>query len=316
MLKGGPPDGKIVVWNTVGLNDCPPAQWEALDSQQLAQELGATAVILNGPRYWLLDRAKGRVGPERSFDGLHARRVGTLPVRSAADLQRIPYAERSIARHNVWHWNEGRRIYELLAPDGTNYVMQAYSQIVDPEEQLGDLASLGDRLELPPGWRYRSRKLERPLDLKASGEVHILQDELQNTYQRLPARKHESRRRHVFVTGTTKATGAAEPGELEDKGTILGSPFGRSALTLKAVFGQGNTMTGTFKIHNARGSAYGTVETTYVIASNRITFDGTAEMTGGSKGYRGIQGTNLKVHDTNTLDGQNGTLTLSGSVRF
>ncbi len=34
--------------------------------------------------------------------------------------------------------------------------MQAYSQIRDPELAIGDLRSLGDRLELPLGWRYRT----------------------------------------------------------------------------------------------------------------------------------------------------------------
>lgn len=316
VLKGAPPTGKVVVWNTIGLNRCPAKKWESLDSQQLAQELGATAVILNGPRFFVLDRAKGRTGPERSFDGLHARRVATLPIRTSADLARTPYADRVVERHNVWHWRAGRRVYELLAPNGSNYVMQAYSQIVDPQEKIGDLASLGDRLDLPPGWRYRVRRLRRPLDLKASGPVRIIQDELQNTYQKLPRRKRETRNRPVFVTGTTKTTGSPQPGTLDDRGTTLGSPFGRSSVSLLARFGPGNTMTGTFKLHNTRGSVFGTVDTTYVVADGHITFDGTAEITGGTKSYRGIKAKGLRLHDRNTLDGQNGVLTLSGSARF
>ena len=42
------------------------------------------------------------------------------------------------------------------------------------------------RLKLPPGWSYRSRILDQDLVASASGEATIIQDDLQNTYQRLP----------------------------------------------------------------------------------------------------------------------------------
>ena len=53
----------------------------------------------------------------------------------------------------------------------------------------------------------------------------------------------------------------------------------------------------------------------YVISGNRIAFDGTATFTGGTGPYRGITGT-VAAHDENTLDGQNGTVTLTGRVRY
>ncbi len=58
-------------------------------------------------------------------------------------------------------------MYELLAPDGSTYVMQSYSQIIDPNLSIGQLKSLGDRLNLPQGWSYRSRVLKKDLFLKA-----------------------------------------------------------------------------------------------------------------------------------------------------
>ena len=30
-LKGAPPDAQVKVWNTIGLNNCPAAKWEAFD---------------------------------------------------------------------------------------------------------------------------------------------------------------------------------------------------------------------------------------------------------------------------------------------
>lgn len=314
-LKKLPPDGKVVVWNTIGLNDCPQAWWDGFDATSLAAELGDPFVVLNGPRHFLMDSAKARTGEIRRFHGRRMRRVATLPIPTAADLAQTPYAERTVDRLNTWHWNRGRKVYELLAPDGSTYVMQAYSQIVDPTLRMSDLASLGERLALPEGWEYRVRKLTEPLTLRASGSATILQDELKNTYQRMPAEK-PGKRRDVSVSGNTKSVGFSESGQIHDQGTITGKPFGSGTVDLLATFGANSTMTADFTITNGRGSAFGTVATTYVISGSEITFTGTAEITGGTGRYRGIKGTGLEVYDHNTTDGQNGTLKLTGKVRF
>ncbi len=315
-LKSLPPNGKVIIWNTIGLNDCPQGWWEGFDAAELAAELGSPFVVLNGPRHFLMDSAKARTGEIRRFHGKRMRRVATLPIPTSADLAQLPYAERTVDRLNTWHWNEGRTVYELLAPDGATYLMQAYSQIVDPSLAMRDLKSLGDRLELPQGWSYRARKLDEPLTLRAAGSATILQDELKNTYQRLPAEKVKRKTRRVSLTGITKTVGFPAPGKIQDQGTVAGKPFGAATVDLIATLGPNSTMTGDFTIANKRGSAFGTVTMTYVIANGQIVFDGTAAFDGGTGRYRGIRGKDLVAHDENTLDGQNGRLTLTGQVRF
>ena len=39
-------------------------------------------------------------------------------------------------------------------------------------------------MELPEGWSFEARILEEDLDLVADGEAVVIQDELENTYQR------------------------------------------------------------------------------------------------------------------------------------
>ncbi len=314
-LKSLPPDAKVVVWNTIGLNDCPEAWWAGFDAGALATELGDPFVVLNGPRHFLMDSAKARTGHVRSFHGERMRKVATLPIASFADLAQVPYRERTVSRLNTWHWRAGRKVYELLAPDGATYVMQSYSQIVDSGLDIADLGSLGERLALPQGWSYRARRLREPLTLRARGSATILQDELKNTYQRLPDTKRRKARK-IAVTGATKAVGFPGPGQIHDQGTISGKPFGSGTVDLLATLGANQTMTAEFTLANGRGSAFGTATTTYSISGSEITFTGTATIEGGTGRYRGITGTNLKVYDHNTLDGQNGTLTLTGKVRF
>lgn len=184
-LRGAVPDAEVTVWNTVGFSHCPAARWEALDPAALAAESGATAAILNGPRYFLMDSATGAAAAVRKWGGLKMRAVATIAIDSSSDLVQTTYTERAITRDNVWRWDGGRRVYELRAPDGARYVMQSYSLMRDPGLTIGDLRSLGDRLALPEGWSYRVRRLRRDLVLRAGGEAIVVQDELLNTYQRI-----------------------------------------------------------------------------------------------------------------------------------
>lgn len=63
--------------------------------------------------------------------------------------------------------------------------MQAYAQIVDKSLTYADLPGLGSRLKLPSGWRYTSMVPESDLILGAQGKATVVQDDLENTYQKL-----------------------------------------------------------------------------------------------------------------------------------
>jgi hypothetical protein len=315
-IKGQPPSATATVWNTIGLNRCPDAQWKALDAGALARELGDSGVVLNGPRHFLMDSVTARPGVQRSFHGLRTRKVATVAIRTAADLDRTPYTDRVIERDNVWSWKKGRTVFELVAPGGDVYVMQSYAQIADPSLTLAKLGSLGGRLELPAGWRYRKRKLTRALLLGARGAATVAQDDLQNTYQLASTTRQGRRvRRAVDLSGRTKTVPPATEGTLEDHGTVSGSPFGNGRIVLVARLADG-VMTGSFRLTFATGSVAGTVRAPYTVANGTITFDGTGRFAAGTGAFRGVTSGTLHVHDTNTLDGQNGALTVAGSATY
>jgi hypothetical protein len=313
-LKGSPPDAQVKVWNTIGYSDCPQAKWDAIDANALAAERGDAVVIKNGPRYFLMDAASAETGKTHRFGGLKMRRVATIPIRSDAELAQTPYTDRTIKRNNTWTWDKGRRVYELLAPNGSTYVMQSYSQIRDPQLTMSQLRGLGSRLQLPEGWEYRSKVLKKDLTLVANGSATIVQDDLTNTYQRLPD-KEQTSTHNVDVNGATKTTDQPAPNTLHDEGTITGAPFGAGTIALDATLDNG-TATGPFTITTPDGQAFGTFQMTYVIAGGEIDFNGEASFTGGTGKYRGIHGEHLAAHDHNTLDGQNGTITLKGKADY
>jgi hypothetical protein len=315
-LRGAPPAATVTVWNTIGLNRCPAAQWDAFDAAALARELGDTAVVLNGPRHFLMDSASATTGGVRAFHGLRMRKVATIPIRSAADLDRTPYTDRTISRTNTWVWRKGRTVFELVAPGGDTYVMQSYAQIKDPALSLGKLGSLGRRLQLPPGWRYRTRKLGQELVLTANGRATILQDELQNTYQLATTTRRGKPARHaVAMKGRTRTVTAATPGTIEDHGTVTGTPFGNGSIVLVGKLENGR-FTGTFRLTFPRGSILGTASLPYTVSGNEIDFRGTSRFTGGTGAYRGISSGALDTRDHNTLDGQSGMLSVAGSATY
>lgn len=178
------------VYNTYPLNACPPAAWKALDAAALAKADKVDLVLRNGPRYWLMDRidkVDSAARRTREFGGIAMIWEATVKVGAIADATR-PYVEHRVDRATVFSFDAGHTVYELLAPGGTTYVMQSWSQQVDPTLGQAGLADLGARLKLPAGWRFRARRLAAPLRVVTTAtDARVIRDDLQNTYSREPA---------------------------------------------------------------------------------------------------------------------------------
>jgi len=176
-------------WNTMGLNDCPPADFAALDADEIAAASGALLALKNGPRYWTLDAIEGT-----GRDEAPTMKFGTLEMWRAATIDfgaELPapgaYVERRVARDTVFEWFAGTPLHELHAPDGSVYVMQALSHAIDPNQALDSLGGLGTRLAVPSGWSFSNRTQATALRLLSDGlgVATVVQDELANTYQRV-----------------------------------------------------------------------------------------------------------------------------------
>lgn len=173
------------VYGTQMLNDCPEELWSTLVAEDIAREMGALFVKLNGPRHWMLDGLGAKVAPVapvmREFNGLLTRRIAVVDLGN--NPQATPYTERHVDRGAVFYFDAGKPVYELVRPDGTSYVMQARCIGVDPNMTEESLATLGSRLALPDGWTYRSRVLDAELVIDTTAHVAtVLQDEFENSY--------------------------------------------------------------------------------------------------------------------------------------
>ena len=92
----------------------------------------------------------------------------------------------------MFTYDAGEEIYELHDPALRRWVMQTWSQIVDPNLSRADLPGLGDRLQLPEGWTFESRKLTSPLQIDTTTHAaQVLQDDLGTAIRCSPAEPYK-----------------------------------------------------------------------------------------------------------------------------
>ncbi len=183
LVTPGEAGPQATVYNSYPLNDCPAELWSALDAQAIATENGSATALLNGPRYWLMNSIeKATPGPRmiKNFGGIDMLLQATVLLTA---MNPAPYTANQVNRHTVFTFDAGEEVYELQDPAFRRWVMQTWSQIVDPELSRADLPQLGERLDLPEGWTYQKRVLESPLRIDSAPRAAlVLQDDLTNSY--------------------------------------------------------------------------------------------------------------------------------------
>jgi hypothetical protein len=186
-------DLQAAFYNTTDLNNkanprdtCPAAVWDKVDAEALKKQYDVLGVFKNGPRDWATDWIELPVGTMRTFDGLQARWMGVVQLPKDVNLHEkgsSAYKPTTVARKSQMGFAKGQPVFILESPDGMPWVMQAYSNIVDPNLTYADLQTLDKKLKLAPGWKYRVKVLDQDLTIRAvNGHARIVQDDLENTY--------------------------------------------------------------------------------------------------------------------------------------
>jgi len=179
------PTISVDVFNTVGLNDCPPDQFAAIDLPSVAAAQGGLVAQRNGPRRWVLDAiTSGQAGDPINIGGLEMRYVAALNPPSLAPP---PFTELTVNRTTVWQYRKGRTLRIVVSPEGKRYVMQAFSRAPGSTVKETDLNTLGSNpaTALPEGWTFKTKVVKRKvLNLRASGAAYIVRDGLGSVYQR------------------------------------------------------------------------------------------------------------------------------------
>ncbi|MEO1438223.1 MAG: hypothetical protein AAFV80_21960, partial [Bacteroidota bacterium] len=123
----------IIVYNDLNelLSD---EAFKALDPQKIKAETQANTVVLNGPRFWVLDEIHGKRDlPRWSIQG-HEYLIPAyikLPLKKV--WNRKPYWPMEVIRDTEYVYYSGTALYKLIDPAGQVYLMQAASREIVPD---------------------------------------------------------------------------------------------------------------------------------------------------------------------------------------
>jgi hypothetical protein len=177
-----------LVYNTTGVNRCPADAFEAVDVDRVAEATGTDLVWKNPRRFWMMDALTiNLVGEPRDLDGLMFNFVAKMqmPAGFTPDKDQSAFAYRPTQIHRVsrYEFLSGRPVFMLRSPEGVTWVMQTYTDHIDPTLTEAHLPTLGERLTLADGWRFATTTLDRELTITTDGLAHIVPDDLANMYQ-------------------------------------------------------------------------------------------------------------------------------------
>jgi hypothetical protein len=182
----GVPSG---IYNTIGMNNlagysndsCPPPLFANYSDADVKKQYGASNSFMNGPRYWTMDKQTLNWSMNvRNLDGLDSRWGADI----AAEAGGLNYVPTNVTCTRTWFFAKGKPIFILDDPSGTPWIMQSYGLLVDKSLTYKDLPTLGRKLKLPAGWKYRTKALDQDLAINGINgtEWRVTQDDLQNTY--------------------------------------------------------------------------------------------------------------------------------------
>jgi hypothetical protein len=188
LITGTSQDNAIAnIWNTTGMCDPTPDQFDALDANTIARENGALHAWLNPIRHWMFDRLDVlEAGDDKTFGGVTGTWMG---VAGAATMMQATvqgsYYPGYISRNSTFTYNKGSQVFVLEAPDGEAFIMQSSAEHREPVLSDDNLAHLASRLALPDGWGFRAETLDEDLEVTSNPDhlAHVMQDNLHNAYQ-------------------------------------------------------------------------------------------------------------------------------------
>lgn len=177
-------DFKVIIYND--LNDVlSDKEFSVLDFDAIKKNTGASLVIPNGYRYWVLDKIEGKkIVPRRTLANHEFLVPGFVTISVWEAIFRKPYKPKTVNRDTIYTYFANTKVYRLIDPSGKVYTMQSATRAINRNQTIDQLDQLGSKLNLPSGWSFRIDMLKEDLILPSNGQTEIIQDEFQNTYQR------------------------------------------------------------------------------------------------------------------------------------
>ena len=101
---------------------------------------------------------------------------------------------------------------------------------------------------------------------------------------------------------------------LHQSGPFNGTPLGAGTVAVTTAVGHGSGARVSFRMFNRRGQVWGTGDVKLTFRGAKISYDGTARITGGSGAFRNVRGRGLRLTGGGDLTGTSFPLRLSGLI--
>ena len=170
MVEGRPGRLKAHVYNTIDLDDCSDAQWKKLDAATIKKQFKAWAVIMNGPRCFLMNRiSASKAGRVTDIGGLGFHEFATvdMPVGTLDEgAKSKPSSPHTIKRSTGSVFEKGNPVHQLVDLKGNVHVMQSFAMIEDTGLTIGPSRTSARGSTSPRGGRI-GRRCSTPISTYA-----------------------------------------------------------------------------------------------------------------------------------------------------
>ena len=192
---------QVNTFSTQGFGDCLPKEYFKLSPISVAAQLATSGlsisrVNLSGVYHPTMDLSRISVnkrfenlGPLKFYNaGISKFFLTTLladPGYISRYLKGATYLPYKTVEDVYYLWNPGTPIYELIDPDGRSYVMTSYTDMFLASLKVDSLKDLGKVLELPKGWVYRTRILEKVLAIQSISKLGNTTERIADNYNNI-----------------------------------------------------------------------------------------------------------------------------------
>jgi len=101
---------------------------------------------------------------------------------------------------------------------------------------------------------------------------------------------------------------------LRQSGPFRGTPLGQGTLNVTTAIGEGKGARVSFRMFNRRGQVWGSGDVRLTFRGSRVSYSGTARITGGSGAFSRVRGSGLRLTGGGDLTGSRFPLRLTGLV--
>jgi hypothetical protein len=191
-------------YSTVGYGPCDIKQYAKLNVPSIEASIATSPdkayfILKSGVlRSTATSRSVGLSLPFVNIGGLRFSITGEtiLPLATLITTPKLlkegftatPYSEYPTIEKAYFYWAPNTKVYELLDPTGSVFIMTSYSNLYTKDITLAKLDNLDDILNIPRGWKYRTRIIDNAIQVRTkqiAGFTTIrVMDELGNLYIR------------------------------------------------------------------------------------------------------------------------------------